>query len=457
MPMRCLTDRQVKTIIADNGLEDVELLLKYIHDNSSNNSIHDLSRIAELANSTRDNDGAYYTDDSTLELIHENLPVRTKGPLRILEPSVGVGNFIPMIVSKFVKMERVIIDVCDINPSSLKICKALNKKRDIPQNVKINYLVGDFLSMKFQCHYDYIIGNPPFLRLNKKNGLGKYQKILCDTSAKNTAAFFMEKAIRISDYVSLIMPKIFLSNADYQVCRERTSKYNIETILDFGEKGFRGVLVETICLFIDTNSAPSKTNCISVTRNINNFIQQAKLTDPKYPNWLLYRNSFFDSIARKMYFNIFSVVRDRQITNSITNHQEGIWVIKSGNIERDGSKISHKPGYDIFLSESDLSKIYVSKYYHSDDVYLSPNMTYYPRVIRKPKNTLTNGSVAIFILKDKSIKVSNNDLQYFASDEFEKFYEIARNYSTRTLNIDKNSIFYFGIVKGAKDDNNTRN
>jgi len=38
-------------------------------------------------------------------------------------------------------------------------------------------------------------------------------------------------------------------------------------------------------------------------------------------------------------------------------------------------------------------------------------------------------------------------LEYFASEEFRKFYMIARNLGTRSLNIDSNSVFYFGILK----------
>ena len=36
---------------------------------------------------------------------------------------------------------------------------------------------------------------------------------------------------------------------------------------------------------------------------------------------------------------------------------------------------------------------------------------------------------------------------YFSSDEFRQFYKIARNYQTRSLNIDNNSVYWFGIEK----------
>ena len=32
-------------------------------------------------------------------------------------------------------------------------------------------------------------------------------------------------------------------------------------------------------------------------------------------------------------------------------------------------------------------------------------------------------------------------------EEFEKFYRVARNFGTRSLNIDNNSVFFFGLLK----------
>ena len=40
---------------------------------------------------------------------------------------------------------------------------------------------------------------------------------------------------------------------------------------------------------------------------------------------------------------------------------------------------------------------------------------------------------------------------YFSSDEYTSFYRIARNFGTRSLNIDKNSVF-LGIEKSKLND-----
>ena len=45
------------------------------------------------------------------------------------------------------------------------------------------------------------------------------------------------------------------------------------------------------------------------------------------------------------------------------------------------------------------------------------------------------------------LDVTDEDIEYIASDEFEQFYRIARNHATRSLNIDSASVFYFCIDK----------
>ena len=41
--------------------------------------------------------------------------------------------------------------------------------------------------------------------------------------------------------------------------------------------------------------------------------------------------------------------------------------------------------------------------------------------------------------------LNEDDLKVFETEEFRQYYRIARNHGTRSLNIDSNSIFYFGI------------
>lgn len=103
-------------------------------------------------------------------------------------------------------------------------------------------------------------------------------------------------------------------------------------------------------------------------------------------------------------------------------------------------------GYDGYVNECDVKGLSVYKYLDSETVYLTPNMTYKPRVIQKPKHTLVNGSVAILIPKTPALP-TKEQLSYFSTEEYREFYRTARNRQTRSLNVDNSSVFFFGIKR----------
>lgn len=439
--------KSLKKVILDNELTHREEVQKYIEKNTDNLTLSELSRIAELVNNGRVETSAYYTDELILSEIYKYLPDLHKDEIRILEPSVGVGNFLQPIIDKYSNAKKLIIEVNDIDEKSIELLKALNEYRKIPQNVEIIYHCEDYLAplSSFSTEkFDLVIGNPPFSKINKSSGLATYSTLFKDKFSKNLASFFIQKSVEIGEHVIMIMPKYFLSSQDFNHARERVNEKRINYILDFGEKGFQGVLIETIALVIDTNLAPETTICISLTKNIKNKIEQERMTDSSFPSWLLYRNDYFDSVASNMKFGIFSVFRDRQLTNSNMQDTGNIRVLKSRNILRDGTGIISINNYDSYIDSNDVHKYTVGKFLNRDDVFLSPNMTYYPRVIKKPKGTLVNGSVAI-LEANAGITVTEKHLSFLSGEIFEKFYAIARNYSTRSLNIDASSVYFFGL------------
>lgn len=444
-----LNEKKLKTLIKSYNLQHREQVINFIEGNPENLDVIELSRIAELVNNSRVDTAAYYTDSAILDALIKFLPDIDKNEIRILEPSVGVGNFIQVIVEKYKAAQKLIIEVNDIDEKSLQLVSVLNKHRNLPENVKIVYHNENFLSPFFenpQKNYDLVIGNPPFLKLTRSNGLQDYSITFSDTVTTNISGFFLQKAMMIADRVALILPKYFLSNPDFSETRERTEKYSIESIIDFGEKGFKGVLIETIAIIINTQINPKDTLSYSVTKDLYNKQAQDILTSDEFPYWLLYRDDFFDEIAAHMNFGVFKVFRDRQLTNKVLKSQGDVRVIKSRNILRDGTGIISIDGYDSFIDEVELDKFAVGKYYERDDVYLSPNMTYYPRVIKKPRDMIVNGSVAV-LQNVTNQPITETHLKFLSGPTFEKFYSIARNFSTRSLNIDANSVYFFGLYK----------
>ena len=345
---------------------------------------------------------AYYTDFEIVEKLSDFFPkFSNKTDLKILEPSVGNGAFLSKIFEKY-SDKNISLDAFDVDK---KVLKNLEKK------FKIKTVNEDFLKYNFGKHYDLIIGNPPFSK----------------------ARDFLEKSVTLGDFVVMILPKIFLSSEKFRRTRDFLENYKIEKIFDLKENGFSDVKIETICIFINLQEKPSE--------------KQKYFSDKKFPYWLIYRNEKFDEVFEKLEFGIFKTFRDRDLKNKILSSEKtdekNIWVLRSRNITKDGLK--HIAGYDRFVSKKDIEGSKAIKFLNRE-VFVAPNLSDEIRIAKKPKGVVCNGSVAMLV-PNENVEISEKDLQYFESEEFKDYYNIATNKSTRSKNIDKNSIYFFGKKK----------
>ena len=441
----------INKIVNEQGLADVEKLKSFIVRNEMSLSAATLGKIAELANTSRTDNAAFFTSKTLITEMMKSLPDTDQRTVRILEPSVGVGNFIPLILKKF-EGKDIILDVVDIDEHSLEIAKLILKNYDIPQSCTINYIADDFLLHDFEERYDYIIGNPPFYKMKSVNTLlNVYRQKAINKDTTNICSFFLDKAMSIGNYIALVFPKFLLNTPEFAKTREYLSEKAVESIIDFGEKGFPGVLVETLAIFINNQGRPSKTNVFSFTHGIYLEQKQDYIFDKKLPYWIIYRNNEFDGVCKRLDFNVFKVFRDRQITNKLLTESGEIRVLQSRNISDDGKNVLNIEGYDSYISSSKARTLSVFEYLQREDVYLTPNMTYKPRMIRKPKNTLVNGSLAILVPKEQIVP-TEEQMEFFSTQEYRDFYQVARNYQTRSLNVDACSVFFYGLLrKDAKD------
>lgn len=440
-----LTPKEIIKIITDNKLDCNGNIVQFVKNNVENINFTSLCKVIEYSNAQRNEQSAYYTDKFLIDKIYEFLPEFDEEEINILEPSVGAGNFIPAIISKY-SDKKIVLDLIDIDGVSISTIQILLKKYENTR-IKINYIVSDFIDYRPKKTYDLVVGNPPFTKISKKNIFLFEKNYFYNFYSSNLSSYFLEKACNISKNVSMIMPKNLLNTPEYKNTRDFLSNFNVKSIIDFGENGFKGVLVETLCLNISTKTKASKTLVYSITKNLKINQSQKYIFDSKLPYWIIYRNKNFDDFYSNMNFNIFSVFRDRQITSSKLNdkgNKNFIRVIKSRNISDDGKSIIDIDGYDGYLDESELEELEVAKYLDRDDVFLTPNMTYKTRVMKKEKGYVVNGSVAILI-PNSNITITDEDLLYFSSLEYRDFMQIARNYQTRSLNIDANSVYFFGV------------
>ena len=78
---------------------------------------------------------------------------------------------------------------------------------------------------------------------SKEENCTLYRKSAYNKETTNTFAFFLEKACELGDYVALITPKFILNTPEFALTREFLEHKKVDFIIDFGEKGFDGVLV----------------------------------------------------------------------------------------------------------------------------------------------------------------------------------------------------------------------
>lgn len=439
---------EINKLIDEEKLTDINNLKKYVLNNKDNICFESLARIVELSNAKRYSHSAFYTPKKILNEIVSVLPDFEKDEIRILEPSVGIGNFIPLIIKKYDYIKKVSLTVIDIDPGMLDILKVVFDSKSIPDNFNINFINADYMDVKFDFKFDLIIGNPPFTKLSSKDILKYNKNSVFSKNLTNLSGLFLEKSLLSSDNVSLILPKNLLNTAEYIGTRNILKEYNVESILDFGELGFKGVLIETINLTIN-NKKNTKTLVKSLTKKLEIMQPKKYIFSDDLPYWVIYRNDFFDKVSNKLIFDVFSVFRDRQITTKMLKkfyESDFVRVIKSKNISDDGREIINIEDYDSYMDLCEAKKLSVYKFIDSDDVYLAPNMTYKPRLLRKERGYITNGSIAI-LQKKYDFEITEKQREYISSKEFREFYLLARNYQTRSLNIDNISVYWFGINK----------
>lgn len=445
-----LSPKESMKMIDKYELSNAKKLRKFILENPLKINFSSLSKIAEIANTKRTENAAYYTSKTLITHMMNEINIITKDEIHILEPSVGIGNFVPFILQKF-ENKKIYLDLVDIDNDSLEIAKLLIAKINVPKNLTINFIKADFLTYNFERKYDYVIGNPPFGKMPSRSpNLKEYLVNSRNKNTTNICSFFLDKALNISENVFVVFPKFLLNTPEFKISREYLSTMNVMTIIDFGEKGFPGVLIETIGIQISPNQKPKNTKVISITKKLTKNQKQKYIMATYLPYWIIYRNDNFDNVSKKMDFCVFDVFRDRQITNRHLTKQKvnTVRVLKARNITNDG-KIIDISGYDSYIEKEKIHLFTVNKFFNREDVYLTPNMTYNPRVIKNPTGMLMNGSVAVLIPK-KNINLSSEQLSYFSSDEYRTFYQVARNYQTRSLNVDASSVYFYGVLKEGK-------
>lgn len=444
-----VTPTDINHMIVDYSLENRDAINHFVNANPEKLSIPELQRVVELCNSKREENAAYYTNKFIVNEIMDILPDFGKEEIRILEPSVGAGGFIPFIIKRYEGVKHVRLDLIDIDSDSIDTLRLLLGKMEIPSNFEINIYNEDFLMFDPSYRYDLAVGNPPYSKLRSPSPELKLRLAKnANQETKNLSEMFLEKCLQCADYTALVLNKTILSSGEFDKTRALLRTLKIESIIDFGRYGFTGLSIETICLMVNSKKKPDKTFIHNMKYNFRIVQDQDYITTDKYPYFIIYRDAMFDEVANTLQFNVFTVFRDRQITkkNTTLEKKKGfLRVIKARNIQDNGTILDIE-GYDAFIDPKVCKHLSVAQFLNRDDVYLTPNMTYNPRVMENRSGIVPDGSVAVLIPKSPMI-LSSEQKEYFATEEYRRFYLVARNLSTQSINVDNKSVYFYGVLK----------
>ncbi|NTF17168.1 methyltransferase [Agrobacterium rubi] len=423
----------------ENIASSREELIRILSDAATTVDERTARREAELLNSDRVENAAYYTRNDISFTVADRLPdFQGKKSIHIVEPSVGVGNFLPAIARRYAGMSKITIDCFDIDATALELAEALLKRFPLPGNVNVRFIHGDFLSYDHDRRYDLIVGNPPFGTVRDREKLNLYRQTV-PKNYSNLVCFFVERALSISDNVTFILPKSIISSSEYKQLREALRDHGVRHISDLGDVGFVGVAIETVA--IHTGKGATRTRIDSLVDGSTREVDQGYIFDPNFPTWLIYRDDFFDTVASSLHLGAMDAFRDRTLSKKDFT-PTGRRVLKARNITPSG--IVDIPGYDQWTEKTGKGGVW--EFLDAKSAILVPNGTYLPRAILKPAGYLVDGSVAILTAK-AGHKISPCDISFFCSEEFQKFYWIARNKGMRSLNIDKGAAFFFGLKR----------
>jgi len=383
--------------------------------------------------------GSFYTPQVVVYNTIKNFSA-TNQHLRILEPAVGLGAFIPQFLRLVDDCDCVEFDLFDVSEGCLNTLKALFEQMRFDEKFRFNYINYDFISYCFDVKYDAIISNPPYFKM-KASQKKEYSKLGLSKS-DNIYCLFLDKFRSLSNEIMCVIPKTFLMIPDCNDVRNSyQNEYYPSSIFDYGVKYFKEVFVEILSIHFKKKDID---NCMTHIENMLEGIIRDVPSEYIFHDkmWLLYRDEWFDRYIKKMQLDVFDFYRDRQLTNKyLTNNKEKYWVIKSKNVLDDGT-IIHKDGYDKYVDNLDnfILKKYINKKY-----IIFTNFTYNTRASVLPDNCVVNGSLCIFFPK----KDVDLDLSLYSTSEFRKYYAIVKNLSKFTINVDSNSIYYIGVMKNV--------
>ena len=177
---------------------------------------------------TKDNRGVldeYYTDEKLVNAVRNLIKDNFKGKpaINILEPSVGMGNFLHAATDLGVKTN---VTAFEINDTTAKITKLLHPDTQINlRSFETEFVTDNGTKKDFTPQYDLVVGNPPYgshrglyLGLGEEIKLTRYED------------YFVKRSLDVMNEggtLAMVLPSSWLNRADKLSGAELTDAYRL--------------------------------------------------------------------------------------------------------------------------------------------------------------------------------------------------------------------------------------
>ncbi|MDE1566399.1 DNA cytosine methyltransferase [Actinotignum sanguinis] len=388
---------------------------------------------------------AYYTEPLVAFAITkralEQVNLNPKDTFHVLEPSAGSGVFIA-VLNSFAAFNKISVTAIEIEKEMADYLRDTLTGHSNLQKIDVKHV--NYLSYSTKERYHLILGNPPFGRRPKdtNNNWNKDSEL---------SVRFLKKGMSEASLVAFVMPKALLHAAYYSDVRSSIMRVaTINNLLDFGEHTFPDVKVETIGIIVNDNRSNSPTNDVTEVKSWPlkqvHFVDSNYIFDDTFPTWVIYRTEEFDAQLSRVNVGKLKVWRDRKVSRKMAS-PEGVRVIRGRNLKSNGTIVTDARDYLVptEIAESVIASVTSLP---GSSKFLAPNLSYKPRAVKieKIRHSVPEGSCAV-LYGDLTSKESSAFVAFAGTKQFESFYRIACNYSTRSINIDSCLAYWWAVPK----------
>lgn len=415
----------------------------------------------------------YFTPNKEAEKLIEDLEIKNKKYIKILEPSCGNGILLLKLLEKILKTykpECIFIDIYDIEKILLKNVETMIKLIE-NNGIKINarYINGNFLESNYNSKYDYIVMNPPFKKINVSDVPKDMVEFIY--GQPNLYHLFIKKALdflEVNGILCVLSPKNYLSGRYTEYLRNYiVNNFSIIKINTFNDRKniFKNKITQEICMLNikrakEENVIISYNNDIKFTVKITDIISKNKnkiIFTPRNINDCNLIKSFskfpVGTIGNEILVKVGKVVqfrvkeKEKNLVNKEFNKcNKGVPLIVYRHIRGESikyEKLNDKTNNDaITLIDDGLNKSLLIK--NGNYVLIRKNIDKkYEKLIHSVKyfNELNSDSIAIdngliyFTNKDDSL--TENEVIglhcILKSKQFDDYYRMIN--STHTINV----------------------